>query len=314
VHQIPPLLEHGNGLTVSTAAKKPDPGIPWSASKAVHAAAAAPDYRGQTFFGCQTMSNPHSISQQLYDVVFFGTDIERSRLRETAEHVAEILGTTADTVEGLLREPGSVLVMGVTAEEARNWQTYFLGQGVRCNYRPTAHSDAHLELASDANILQSATCPACGHLNEAKPGNPAPSTCEACGVVFRKFREVRLKKLERAQIKYRLTEKHRDDLKKLDELEQREDEKKRRLRMEWEIRRELGLPRFVTNRLRMFGSLLVVFAFGLASGAAAAVIVGFAKGYCSLESRTVAPGAVSNQPVRPADLPAPSAPKAQKKR
>ena len=150
--------------------------------------------------------------QELFDVLMFGSPLEGAAFDHAVSKLAQLLEIDSSTAERLLKQPVAEVRQGLTIAAAREWQKLLLGMGIQCNYRPTVHSDVQMELAEDSDFPRSLTCPACGHEHYVEARHPEPETCIRCGVVFRKFGEVRRKKLEREFLKRRLAEQHRSEL------------------------------------------------------------------------------------------------------
>jgi hypothetical protein len=204
----------------------------------------------------------------LFDVVIFGCDLEGAKREAAKQKLARLCKCEPHETEKLLRTGGMLLKRGITEDEARQLQQVLVDIGIRCNYRPSQASGIALELVPINEEDLPIICPACGHNHPSAPDGPKPDICENCGVVFSKYEKVSQIKLEREQIKRRLMEAHQRSLTEQTAEQKRREEEERRKRLEEEIRRELGLPRFVTSRRGIISSAAVIFGLGLSLGAA----------------------------------------------
>jgi hypothetical protein len=205
--------------------------------------------------------------QELFDVVMFGSLLQGAALGNAANKLAQLLEIDSATAEKLLREPAAEVRQGLPIEAAREWQKLLLGMGIQCNYRPTVHSDVQMELADESAFPHSLTCPACGHEHYVEARQPEPQLCVRCGVVFRKFGEVRRKKLERESLKRKLTEQHRRELETEQRSKRLDDAPSERTRLLAQLRHELGLPPFIRSRSWLYLSWTLLFLLGAAAGA-----------------------------------------------
>jgi hypothetical protein len=204
----------------------------------------------------------------LFDVVIFGCDLIGAEREAARQKLAQMFNCELHEADKLLRARGLPLKRGIPAAEARQLQHVLVGLGIRCNYRPSQSTGLHLELvATEEEEEAPLECPACGHSHPVAPDVPKPEVCEKCGVVFSKYEKANQLKEEREQIKRRLLEAHQRSLaEQAAEQKRREDEERRRL-LEEQIRKELGLPRFVTTRRGIISSAAVLFGLGVSIGA-----------------------------------------------
>lgn len=202
-----------------------------------------------------------------YDVVIFGTDLEGVEREQAKQKLAELCQCAPEEAERLLQTKGVPVKQRATTEEARRLQQQLLHLGIQCNYRPSLGSGHTLALVPEEEEDPPIVCPACGHNHRPAPGTPKPGLCEKCGVVFSKFERVSAAKLEREQIRRRLMEKHQRQIEERAAEQKKREEEARRRRLEEEIRKELGLPRFIASRRGVISSAAVIFGLGLSLGA-----------------------------------------------
>lgn len=213
-------------------------------------------------------------SPPLYDLVIFGTQLPEEGLDDAVRELGILLERTPDEAAALLRSPGTVIQRALTVEAARALQTRLTALGIQSNYRPSTHSDAELRIVGEDEEARSVTCPACGHAHQTPPGKSPPVVCERCGVVFRKFADVRLKKLEREQLRRRVQDKHQRKLELAEKARRERERSEQERRIEAQILREVGLSHFITTRPRLLGWALLVFAIGVATGVAGTLLFG----------------------------------------
>lgn len=215
-----------------------------------------------------------------FDVVILGADLQGGEREEAAKRLAALLKIPPIKAEGLLR-PRDVpaVIRDVTHEQASHYQRAMLELGIRCNYRPSASASRKLELVPITQEDEPVVCPACGHRHRVALEAPKPDICNKCGVVFSKYDKVEQLKGERERIKRRLLQQHQHAQEAAEEERKRREEEARRKRLEEEIRKELGLPRFVTNRRMLIGSVGLLFSVGVALGAGTAYLLPPLLGY-----------------------------------
>jgi hypothetical protein len=206
--------------------------------------------------------------ERLYDLISFGSDLEGRKREQAKKALAVLLKVTPEQAENVLVENGMVVQAAVSRETALKYQGALLQLGVRCNHRPTLFTGRKLELVEDKSeeVERPLVCPACGHLHETKPGKPKPEICEACGVVFAKYDDVARRKEERERIRRQLLARHQTALDAEREQMERMENELRRARLEEEIRKELGLPKFLLSRRRLAGTAFMLYVLGASSG------------------------------------------------
>lgn len=205
----------------------------------------------------------------VFDVVIFGTDLEGIAREQAKRKLAELALCDPNQADQLLRTDGAVVKRQATSEEARRLQQQLSQLGIKCNYRPSIATGGTFELVPVEEEEPVIVCPACGHSHRVDPAVPKPEICEKCGVVFSKFEKVSEIKLEREQIKRRLLSQHQRLIDERAAEQKRLDEEARRKLLEEEIRKQLGLPKFVTTRRGIISSAAVIFGLGLFLGSGA---------------------------------------------
>jgi tetratricopeptide (TPR) repeat protein len=213
---------------------------------------------------------------ELYDVVFYGTNQEGEELERTKERVAKLLHLDREKLESLFgRQGGVVLRSSVTQDVAQKYQMALKQAGVRCNSRPAKAKVNKLELApidEAGSDQRKFICPACGNQRSLEAGEGSPDQCEQCGVVPAKYAKVSDEKMERARIRRSLLDRHKTTIEEELKLKEEQAAKLRRQRLEEEIRKQLGLPRFLTVRGKLAGSAVVILTAGFGVGVASAIL------------------------------------------
>ena len=207
---------------------------------------------------------------ELYDVVFYGTDQEGEQLEHTKERVAKLLQLDREKLESLFgQQSGVILRSGVTQDIAQKYQLALTQAGVRCNSRPSKVDAANnLELVplEERPAQTQFACPACGFQKKLEAGEPLPTQCEQCGVVPEKYNKASDEKNERERIKRALINRHKASVEGEQKLKEEQAAKLRRQRLEQEIRKQLGLPRYLNSRSRLIGSVAAVLIAGVGIG------------------------------------------------
>ncbi|MGZ8966204.1 hypothetical protein [Methylomagnum sp.] len=215
-----------------------------------------------------------------FDVVILGTDLQGSEREEAAKRLAGLLKIAPYKAEGLLNQGEvPVVIREVSHEQARQYHQALTSLGIKCTFRPSIVSSRKLELVPIVHEDESIVCPACGHRHKLALDIAKPEICTKCGVVFNKYDKVEQIKEEREKIKRRLLQQHQRSLDEADEAQKLKEAEERRQRLEEEIRKELGLPRFVTNRKMLIGSVGLLFTIGTALGAGTAYFLPPLLGY-----------------------------------
>ncbi|BCX82897.1 hypothetical protein MIT9_P2488 [Methylomarinovum caldicuralii] len=155
----------------------------------------------------------------------------------------------------------------IPLEEAKQVCAKLRALGLTCNYRPTLFSGAKLELVplDERPAEEKFVCPACGH--EQAVGDGTFHQCEKCGVVKEKWEKVQAEKLERERIKRALLRRHEEERRRCEEEAAWEEERRRREALEEEIRKQLGLPKFMHSRTALFSSASLILLGGVLAGA-----------------------------------------------
>ena len=226
---------------------------------------------------------------KLHDLLLFGSNLHGVERMEAINTLAKMLKVSPGKVEIMLEKKSVVLLKAVSREVAQKYERKLSAIGFKCNTRPCNESGAELELVPLEKMLQSLCCPSCGHVHKFAEGEDAPEICESCNIVFAKVSQNL--KLEREKIKRALLAKSKLEEKALQEENQRRQEEERRRRLEEEIRKELGLPRFVTRRSTLISSATGIFALGLLLG------VGGVVAYDSLNDMQEDPYSLAEQPM-----------------
>ena len=206
----------------------------------------------------------------LYDVLIYGCELTGAE-RDTAVHkLAQLLKCEPQNAEKLLLASGTPLKRGIPAEKAEQIVQILSTIGVNSNYRPSQDSGVKLELEAVEESESKVVCPACGHRHEVAPGAMPPVACEECHVVFSKYDTVAQLKSEREAIKRRLLNEYQRTLAEQAAELKRQEEAERRRQIEEDLRKDLGLPKFVTTRQGVINSAAAIFVLGLALGGSAA--------------------------------------------
>ncbi len=231
---------------------------------------------------------------RLYDLLLFGTTLQGAERMDAINTLAKMLKTSSGKVELMLEKKSVVLLKRVSADVVKKYERKLTAIGFKCNTRPCNESGADLELVPLEKMQHTLGCPACGHVHKFAEGEDEPDVCASCNVVFAKYSDNL--KLEREKIKRALLAKSQLAEKAQQEEKQRLQEEARRRRLEEEIRKELGLPRFVTRRKALISSATAIFAFGLILG------VGGVVAYDSLNELDEEPYPMSTQAAFPGTL------------
>jgi|GEM_PF-2974079 len=207
---------------------------------------------------------------ELYDVVFYGTDQEGEQLERTKARVAKLLHLDREKLESLFgRQGGVVLRSGVAQDIAQKYQMALTQAGVRCNSRPSkVEAVDKLELVplEERPVGEQFACPACGYKKKLAAGEPLPTQCEQCGVVPEKYHSTLEEKKERERIKRALIDRHKLSVEEEQRLKEERAAKLRQQRLEEEIRKQLGLPRYLNSRSKFLGSVAAVLLAGVGIG------------------------------------------------
>jgi tetratricopeptide (TPR) repeat protein len=208
---------------------------------------------------------------ELYDVILLGIDAEVPDRRASIGMIAELLGVDEAKIAYVIENNKKAIVKhGILLEEAQNYQHQILRRGGFCNYRPVQISGTKLELAPIEEKSEEIvfSCPACNYREKVAAAADMPVNCPQCGIIPSKYYKVAAIKNEREMVKRRLLGKQQlleQQAKDLAESQQRE---ARRRKLEEEVRKELGLPKALNSRLRLFGSAACLWVLGIGMGAA----------------------------------------------
>lgn len=247
-----------------------------------------------------------------FDVVILGTDLQGGEREEAAKRLARLLKIEPHKAEGLLNQGETpVVAREVSHEQARQYHHALTRLSIKSTFRPSIVSSRKLELVPIVHEDEPVVCPACGHRHRVMMDAPKPGICNKCGVVFSKYDKAEQLKEERERIKRRLLQQHKHSQEAAEEERNRREAEERRKRLEEEIRKQLGLPRFVTNRRTLLGSVGLLLSASIALGAGMAYflppLLGFAPmGGSSLRLELGAllsvPGGVELSEMDPAAL------------
>ncbi|MDJ0807431.1 MAG: hypothetical protein QNJ78_11415 [Gammaproteobacteria bacterium] len=199
-----------------------------------------------------------------HDLLLFGTTLHGAERMDAIHKLAKLLKTSSERVELMLEKQSVVLLKRVSSEVARKYEERLISLGFKCNTRPSHDAGIELELVPKEKSLNALSCPACGHEHKYKEGASAPQQCEACDIVFEKYKQNL--KLEREKIKQSLLAKSEREQKADEQERERRKEEERIRQVEEELRKELGLPRFATRRGSLISSAAGVFTLGLLLG------------------------------------------------
>jgi len=228
-----------------------------------------------------------------YDVILVGINVDESERDETISNIANTLEADEEDIRQLVDSQTSAPVKeGVSMEAARKYQADILRYGGISNFRPSSKPPSvKLELTPieppDETVVF--TCPACQYKQEVPNEKELPLQCPQCGIIPSKYDRVAALKEERERIKQRLlnAQKLREQQDRADIEKQDAEERQRRL--EEEIRKELGLPRLINTRLRLFSSAAGILLLGMGMGGGAATVV-----YKSLAAKAAEQAAANN--------------------
>jgi predicted RNA-binding Zn-ribbon protein involved in translation (DUF1610 family) len=208
---------------------------------------------------------------ELYDVILLGIDSEVPNRRASISNIAELLGMDeAKIAYAIDNNKKAIVKQGILLEDAQNYQQQILRRGGFCNYRPVPTSGTRLELAPIEEKSEDVVfaCPACNYREKVATPEDLPVNCPQCGIIPSKYNKVAALKNEREMVRRRLLSKHQlleQQAKDLADSQQRE---ARRRKLEEEVRKELGLPKALNSRIRLFGSAAFLWALGMGMGAA----------------------------------------------
>jgi len=211
----------------------------------------------------------------LYDVILFGINTEDSERDTTLHTIATILGIKETELRDIVdNHLPATIKQGVPIEVARKYHTAILRAGGTCNFRPSTSKKVKLELAPLELQRERSLfiCPACEYKQEIPIEETAPTQCPQCGIIPSKYDKLAAAKEERERIKQRLLSMHNLREQQNKELAERKALEERQRRLEEEIRKELGLPKLINSRFRLFGSAAFIGILGMVLGGTAVAL------------------------------------------
>ncbi|HYN77773.1 MAG TPA: hypothetical protein VES73_08265, partial [Lamprocystis sp. (in: g-proteobacteria)] len=145
----------------------------------------------------------------LYNLVFFGADLQGVQRVEALNALAPLMGVPPEQVGSALNERHNVIMGEVSLEAGNEVLGRLLTIGIRCNLLPctvaalgsTLGSLKLVPLERPTTVI---TCPACGQAHRVMQEAAAPTICDACGVVFAKFEQAMELKAERELVRQSL--------------------------------------------------------------------------------------------------------------
>lgn len=202
----------------------------------------------------------------LYDVVFLGIKPDLPDRKATIAGIAKVLEADVEEIEYLLDNNISTAVKkSVPLRAARKYQVDILRLGGLSKYRPTLKLElAPLEEAKPAEATF--VCPACDFRQNFPSEAELPVMCPQCGIIPSKYDKLAALKEEREKMKKRLLEMQKAREEQTQAINEQQELEARRRQMEEEIRKELGLPRMLNSRLRIFGSAAFLWMLGIGMG------------------------------------------------
>ncbi len=205
----------------------------------------------------------------LFDLVIYGIDTGNAHFLEARAKVAKLLKVADEDVEDALGMGSRVVTAGMPEDLAQQGFNDLRALGVQCNLRPSALSGRTLSLAP-MSLEREFACPRCNHEHVYQRDEQPPTICRGCGLVFAKSDRAQLESEERERMRRSLlAQQDHDAIRDLKERQQRE-AFERRLRMEEELRKELGLPKAMANRRALIGTAVAVLVIGIGVGIGAA--------------------------------------------
>lgn len=204
-----------------------------------------------------------------FDVIFLGLNVEESELELAISQISKVLDMPEAEFKHLVDNKINLPIKeGIPLETAKKYQTVIQRLGGVCNYRPSLTSGRKLELAPLEQPRETVlfACPACEFKQEVPSDKEVPLQCPQCGIIPGKYDKIAALKEERERIKQRLLNAHKLREQQGQELAERLEREERQRRLEEEIRKELGLPRLINTRLRLFSSAAFIWFLGMAMG------------------------------------------------
>jgi predicted RNA-binding Zn-ribbon protein involved in translation (DUF1610 family) len=208
---------------------------------------------------------------ELYDVILLGIDAEAPNRRACISMIAELLGMDeAKIAYAIENKKKAIVKQGILLEDAQNLQQQILRRGGLCNCRPVPISSTKLELAPIEEKCEEIvfTCPACNYREKVTTQADLPVNCPQCGIIPSKYNKVAALKNEREMVKKRLLSKHQLLEQQAKDLAENQEREARLRKIEEEVRKELGLPKVLNSRMRLFGSAAFLWVLGMGMGAA----------------------------------------------
>ena len=210
--------------------------------------------------------------EPLFDLVIYGIDAADPRFLEGRAKVARLLNVAETDVQDALGMGSRVVTAGMPEELAQQGFKDLRALGVQCNLRPSTHSGRTLSLAP-MSLEREFTCPRCQHEHVYQRAEQPPTMCLGCGLVFAKYDRAQLEHEERERLRRSLlAQKDHDAIRELKERQQREAQE-RRIRMEEELRKELGIPKAMASRRALIGTAVAVLVVGIGVGIGAARVL-----------------------------------------
>ena len=202
---------------------------------------------------------------RLFDLVIYGIDAGNPHFLEARAKVARLLNVADEEVEDALGMGSRVVTAGMPEDLAQHGFNDLRALGVQCNLRPSTLSGRALSLAP-MSLQREFACPRCKHEHVYQRDEKPPTICGGCGLVFAKYDRAQLENDERERLRRSLlAQQDHDAIRELKERQQRE-AFERRLRMEEELRNELGLPKAMANRRALISTAVAVLVVGIGVG------------------------------------------------
>jgi len=206
---------------------------------------------------------------ELYDLVLIGIDAKVSDRAANINSIAKVLGMDIAKIEDIVvNNQKATVKRGLQLHDAQQYQKQIFRHGGFCNYRLSSIGGTEFELIpiEEKNEETVFTCPACDYHEKVAAIEQLPVTCPKCGISPSKYQKEAELKAEREQMKKRLLSGQKLLEQQAKELAERQEKAARQKKLEEEIRKELGLPNLLNSRLRIFGSVALVWILGIGIG------------------------------------------------
>ena len=206
---------------------------------------------------------------ELYDLVLIGIDAKVSDRTASINSIAKFLEMDAVKIEDIVVNHHKAIVKrGLQLHDAQQCQKQIFRYGGFCNYRLSSTGGSAFELIPIEEKTEDILfiCPACDYHEKIESIEQSPVTCPKCGIIPSKYQKAAELKAEREMVKRRLLESQELLEQQAKESAERQEKAARQKKLEEELRKELGLPNILNSRLRIFGSVALVWVLGIGIG------------------------------------------------